>query len=203
MFENCEQIQENLLFHLNGEEDESSDLIIRNHLENCPTCRKKRESLAILEGLLSNLPRKALVGDELGQDYVAPLLLSLPEKEAPAYLAEKILCQVRKERKKEVPSLVSWRTLRLVEPLAAALFIVFLSVLGFRSIGSRSSYTNYLNCAVSIEKSLYFHTLNGKKDGTGSIQGIHGSESKDPIPGTRTGEMRGSPTRSKSEGGDG
>ena len=84
MFENCEQIQENLLFHLNGEEDESSDLIIRNHLENCPTCRKKRESLAILEGLLSNLPRKALVGDELGQDYVAPLLLSLPEKEAPS-----------------------------------------------------------------------------------------------------------------------
>ena len=149
----CERIQDNLLFFLEGEDKQEASRI-EEHLERCPVCRRKAESIRILAGWMTNLPRKALPAEEFAAGALVPLLTRLPEQTLPEGFDRKILQAVRDEKARE-KSVIRGRKWQVLQPMAAAAAIVALSVLSFRSLESQPSYPKALNFSFSRSQSLY------------------------------------------------
>ena len=55
-----------------------------------------------------------------------------------------------------VPGFRLWRVL---QPVAAAALILYMSVLGYRSLGSTPSFKKSMKFNISIDRSLYSHKL--------------------------------------------
>ena len=189
----CQRIQDGLLFFLDGEEKQEAARI-EEHLERCPVCREKAESIRILAGWMTNLPRKLLPSEEFAAVRLTPLLTRLPEKTLPEGFDQKILRAVRDEKARE-KAVIRGRKWQILQSMAAAAAIVVFSVLSFRSLDSQPSYPRVLNFSFSKSRSLYSpsmrkHSNRSAPSVSTQVPGVMRKRGSTPDAGSRKGRAK-------------
>ena len=168
----CDRIQDALLAHVDGEEPSTE---VRIHLRSCSACRKKAHAFRTLSHLLRGLPRKAYDRDEILAKAWLPLLLNTPRMMPPPGLDTEILHAVNDQhgeytsgqrradfgddlRKASVPG-IPRRLGALIQPLAAAVIIVYLAISGFEALQPRSTPSGEMSIEIQVDNRLYSHGL--------------------------------------------
>lgn len=154
----CDRIQENLLFHVDGAEFHPE---VERHLKECPACREKGRSILMIKNLLSNLPRKRFLMSESSEGTILPLLSGTPRKSLPEGFDLEILNAIRMAKATTTPSL-GLRILRLVQPMAAAVLILLLSGVAFHALHPKPYSSPGEKVIFEVKGSHYFHTLNSR-----------------------------------------
>jgi hypothetical protein len=157
MSEVCERFQEQLIYYLDGEK---TDLDVKQHLASCSVCQEKERSFRTLHHLIQGLPRKSIGADQiLGSS--ALLLAGLTARKPPADLPHQILERINRDKLQDLPRLRRglWP---IVQTLAAAVIIIYLSFSGFSSLRVEPEKTGPLNWKININRSYYSHSLQKK-----------------------------------------
>ncbi|MHC4944820.1 MAG: zf-HC2 domain-containing protein [Planctomycetota bacterium] len=158
----CGEIQESLLFFLEGEESEVPAALIREHLESCPRCKERSEAILALNEMMTTLPRKPLDEAGLLEEPLVPLLARTPKRALPQGFDQQILAAIHEQKGHQVVE-IHRRPWRLVRSLAAAAVLAVISLVGYRNLANQQTHPRNLPVAVQITNSLYFNML-AKKD---------------------------------------
>jgi len=157
MSEKCFQVQDQLLFYLDGEK---IDPDLDSHLESCLDCQNKMHSLRVLRQLLFEIPKKKLPETALFENS-APFISKLPTKKLPQGFENRILDAIRQEKDEKVPQLTRgvWR---FIQPMAAAVIIIYLTFSGYQSLQTKPEIKKTLNIEFYSDKSFYKTKLREK-----------------------------------------
>jgi hypothetical protein len=162
MTDNCSEIQDSLLFFLEGEEADVPADRIQAHLDACPRCKERSEAILTLNEMMTALPRKPLDESRLLEKPLIPLLAGTPRKALPAGFDQQILDAIREEKGHPVVELPR-RSWRLARSLVAAAVLAVISLVGYRNIANQQTHPRNLPVNVQITDSLYFNMLAQKE----------------------------------------
>jgi anti-sigma factor RsiW len=152
----CEQIQEELLFFMEGELEPRAAMDVEAHLESCEHCRERAVSVRGLNRMLMNLPRRRFEDDTFKRGSLAPMLVKTPRKTLPQGFREQVLEAIRTE-KSSTPAVHRGRILRLVPAMAAAAVIIAIAVLGYNTLGP--DFQKQREVHFSMDQGFYMHVL--------------------------------------------
>lgn len=157
----CRQVEDSLLFYLDGEETALSAETIREHLESCPGCKRRSADILGLKQLLTELPRKEPPAWDEAERSLIPSLMKIPRKQPPVGFDLQVLAAIRKEKGQDLHFL-NRRGWRMVQSLAAAMIIAFFSLMGYKNLVDESTYIKAPPVQLAASGSFYYHTLKPK-----------------------------------------
>lgn len=159
----CNEIQDNLLFHVEGETTEIPSTSIEEHLESCDQCRERADSIQTLNHMMTSLPAKKLPETEDQHLPLALLLSKTPQKSLPEEFEQDTWRAIRWQRRPVSSKITRARAWRFAQSLAAAAIVVIITAIGYNSMERKPTYENYLKIDAKIEEPLYYISLKDRK----------------------------------------